>query len=138
MARKYLNTIFSCQIYNIRGNLQSDNLQHLQLFTEFGRQAMEEAGPESVPFQDLLFLVRDWNLDDTEGYEGGESLLKKRLEITQKMNDEKRELRQHIKSCFKVSHSFSTLVFYPKPTQIRNFPLIPILEHKSIFDATSR
>ena len=72
------------------------------MFTEFGRQAMEEAGPESCPFQDLLFLVRDWNLDDTEGYEGGESLLKKRLEITSKMNDEKRELRQHIKSCFKV------------------------------------
>lgn len=98
--------ISSCQIYNIRGNLQSDNLQHLQLFTEFGRQAMEEAGPESIPFQDLLFLVRDWNLDDTEGYEGGESLLKKRLEITQKMNDEKRELRQHIKSCFKSIKAF--------------------------------
>ena len=73
---------------------------------------MEEAGPESIPFQDLLFLVRDWNLDDTEGYEGGESLLKKRLEITQKMNDEKRELRQHIKSCFKVSQS--SLVTEPR------------------------
>ena len=118
MARKYLNTIFSCQIYNIRGNLQSDNLQHLQLFTEFGRQAMEEAGPESVPFQDLLFLVRDWNLDETEGYEGGKSLLKKRLEITQKMNDEKRELRQHIKSCFKVSHSFSTLFTQNQPKSV--------------------
>lgn len=97
--------ISSCQIYNIRGNLQSDNLQHLQLFTEFGRQAMEES-KESVPFQDLLFLVRDWNLDDTEGYEGGEHLLKKRLEITSKMNDEKRELRQHIKSCFKSIKAF--------------------------------
>merc|ERR1712131_345685 len=105
--------ISSCQIYNIRGNLQSDNLQHLQLFTEFGRQAMEEAGPESVPFQDLLFLVRDWNLDDTEGYEGGESLLKKRLEITQKMNDEKRELREHIKSCFKSINAF--LMPHPGP-----------------------
>ena len=106
--------------------MQSDNLQHLQLFTEFGRQAMEEAGPESVPFQDLLFLVRDWNLDDTEGYEGGESLLKKRLEITQKMNDEKRELRQHIKSCFKVS--------YQNPNRPQ---MTPNLEHKSILDATS-
>ena len=76
---------------------------------------MEEAGPESVPFQDLLFLVRDWNLDDTEGYEGGESLLKKRLEITQKMNDEKRELRQHIKSCFKVGHSkWPICISFPK------------------------
>ena len=79
---------------------------------------MEEAGPESVPFQDLLFLVRDWNLDDTEGYEGGESLLKKRLEITQKMNDEKRELRQHIKSCFKVSHSFSTPFTQNQPKSV--------------------
>ena len=92
----------SCQIYNLRGNLQSDNLQHLQLFTEFGRQAMDEVGHESTPFQKLIFLVRDWNLDDTDGYAGGEALLKKRLEINPKMNDEKRELRQHIKSCFKV------------------------------------
>jgi len=95
--------VSSCQIYNLRGNLQSDNLQHLQLFTEFGRQAMDEVGSdESTPFQKLIFLVRDWNLDETDGYEGGQSLLKKRLEINPKMNDEKRELRQHIKSCFEV------------------------------------
>ena len=42
---------FSCQVYNLRGNLQSDNLQHLQLFTEFGRQAMDASDSNSTPFQ---------------------------------------------------------------------------------------
>jgi len=105
--------ISSCQVYNIRGNLQSDNLQHLQLFTEFGRQAMNQTESGSTPFQELLFLVRDWNLDDTEAYEGGEELLKKRLEITPKMNDEKRELREHIKSCFTSINAF--LMPHPGP-----------------------
>lgn len=98
--------ISSCQIYNVRGNLQSDNLQHLQLFTEFGRQAMSEEISDRPPFQNLLFLIRDWNLDDTEGYEGGANLLKKRLEVAPKMNEEKRELRQHIRSCFKSIEAF--------------------------------
>ena len=103
--------MFSCQIYNVRGNLQSDNLQHLQLFTEFGRQAMSEEISDRPPFQNLLFLIRDWNLDDTDGYEGGAALLKKRLEITPKMNEEKRELRQHINSCFKVFQNLKKKLF---------------------------
>lgn len=67
---------------------------------------MSEDISDAPPFQNLLFLIRDWNLDDTEGYEGGEILLKKRLEVTPKMNEEKRELRQHIQSCFKVNFNF--------------------------------
>ena len=96
-------------MYNLRGNLQSDNLQHLQLFTEFGRQAMDQS-EGAVPFQELLFLVRDWNLDDSEGYDGGATLLAKRLEVQKGMNDEKRELREHIKSCFKVQKIFWKII----------------------------
>ena len=62
-----------------------------------------------------MFLVRDWQLgeffrvfvvkkilDDSEGFKGGDQLLEKLMRITPKMNDEKRELREHVKSCFKV------------------------------------
>lgn len=74
---------------------------------------MSEDISDAPPFQNLLFLIRDWNLDDTEGYDGGEILLKKRLEVTPKMNEEKRELRQHIQSCFKVKLFFLVdILFY--------------------------
>ncbi|KAF5395882.1 Atlastin [Paragonimus heterotremus] len=40
----------SIQIYNIHGNIQEDHLQHLHLFTEYGRLAMESDVCEN-PFQ---------------------------------------------------------------------------------------
>jgi hypothetical protein len=70
---------------------------------------MTEAKADSTPFQKLLFLIRDWNLDDSEGYVGGQVLLNKRLVITPKMNEEKRDLRKHIMSCFKVNFQLLTL-----------------------------
>jgi atlastin len=41
--------ISSVHVYNIMMNLQEDDLQHLQLFTEYGRIAMEHSN--EVPFQ---------------------------------------------------------------------------------------
>ncbi|KAH9259337.1 hypothetical protein BASA81_002380 [Batrachochytrium salamandrivorans] len=56
--------ISSYQIYNVDKHIQEDHLQHLALFTEYGRVALEEsksAGLDaSKPFQRLEFLVRDW------------------------------------------------------------------------------
>ncbi|MEQ2186849.1 putative RING-H2 finger protein, partial [Goodea atripinnis] len=70
----------SVQVYNLSHNIQEDDLQHLQLFTEYGRLAMEET--ESKPFQSLMFLIRDWSFpyEHTYGLEGGNTLLRKRLE----------------------------------------------------------
>ena len=36
-------------MYNLSQNIQEDDLQHLQLFTEYGRLAMEDSG--DTPFQ---------------------------------------------------------------------------------------
>ncbi len=38
------------QVYNIKENLQEDDLQHLQFFTEYGRIALE-SGSRETPFQ---------------------------------------------------------------------------------------
>ena len=45
----------SVLVYNLTSNIQEDDLQHLQLFTEYGRLAIEDSG--ETPFQKLMFLV---------------------------------------------------------------------------------
>lgn len=90
----------SVQIYNLSQNIQEDDLQHLQLFTEYGRLALENS--DSTPFQRLQFLVRDWvyPYEADYGAEGGKQLLDKRLEISDRQHPELQSLRKHIKSCF--------------------------------------
>uniref|UniRef100_A0A0N5APN3 GB1/RHD3-type G domain-containing protein n=1 Tax=Syphacia muris TaxID=451379 RepID=A0A0N5APN3_9BILA len=90
----------STQIYNLSQNVQENDLQHLQLFTEYGRLALEST--DAKPFQTLLFLVRDWSFpyEAEYGFSGGENLLERRLQITDKQHPEHQQLRQHIRSCF--------------------------------------
>ena len=90
----------SLQIYNLQGNIQEDDLQHLQLFTEYGKAALEETGEKA--FQNIMFLVRDWQFpnDAPYGAEGGQILLDNKLKISDDMPEELHSLRMHIKSCF--------------------------------------
>uniref|UniRef100_A0A8D2Q270 Atlastin GTPase 1 n=1 Tax=Zosterops lateralis melanops TaxID=1220523 RepID=A0A8D2Q270_ZOSLA len=73
--------ISSIQVYNLSQNVQEDDLQHLQLFTEYGRLAMEETFQK--PFQSLIFLVRDWSFpyEFSYGSDGGAKFLEKRLKV---------------------------------------------------------
>uniref|UniRef100_A0A2A4K8V3 GB1/RHD3-type G domain-containing protein n=1 Tax=Heliothis virescens TaxID=7102 RepID=A0A2A4K8V3_HELVI len=91
--------ISSVQIYNLSSNIREDDLQNLQLFTEYGRLAR---GGEGKAFQNLTFLVRDWmsEFEHAHGYDGGEQLLRKRLQSKPNQKAELREVREHICSCF--------------------------------------
>jgi len=89
--------VSSFQVYNVEKRIQEDNLQHLALFSEYGRIAVnpktapaDGAGKEKAaaaaagvavaaakPFQRLQFLVRDWpnfdrDWDEEEEEEEGE------------------------------------------------------------------
>uniref|UniRef100_A0A665TLD3 Atlastin-1 n=1 Tax=Echeneis naucrates TaxID=173247 RepID=A0A665TLD3_ECHNA len=92
--------ISSMQVYNISQNVQEDDLQHLQLFTEYGRLAMEETFLK--PFQSMIFLVRDWSFpyEFSYGQEGGMKFLEKRLKISENQHEELQNVRKHIHSCF--------------------------------------
>ncbi|XP_049818028.1 atlastin isoform X2 [Aethina tumida] len=92
--------ISSVQIYNLSSNIQEDDLQHLQLFTEYGRLALEDSG--LTPFQRLQFLVRDWRFpyEAPYGAEGGQQILQKRLKVNENTHQELISLRKHIRSCF--------------------------------------
>uniref|UniRef100_A0A673IJR4 Atlastin-2-like n=1 Tax=Sinocyclocheilus rhinocerous TaxID=307959 RepID=A0A673IJR4_9TELE len=88
----------SVQVYNLSQNIQEDDLQHLQLFTEYGRLAMEEIYEK--PFQKLLFLIRDWcyPYEHDYGLKGGNRFLERRLQ--QNQHEELQNVRKHIHSCF--------------------------------------
>ncbi|KAM3866813.1 atlastin-3-like [Diretmus argenteus] len=90
----------SIQIYNLSQNIQEDDLQQLQLFTEYGRLAMDEIFLK--PFQSLMFLVRDWSFpyEYTYGLKGGNEFLDKRLQVKEAQHEELQTVREHIHSCF--------------------------------------
>lgn len=98
--------ISSVHIYNITSNLQEDDLQHLHLFTEYGKIALEST--HETPFQQLTFLIRDWSFpyEHKYGYEGGQKLLDKRFEVNEKQHQELKELRLNLKKCFNTLNCY--------------------------------
>lgn len=52
--------ISSIQILNLSGVLQEDQLQYLQFATEFAKFAKIDNRMSEKPFQNLMFLIRDW------------------------------------------------------------------------------
>ncbi|XP_004925716.1 atlastin [Bombyx mori] len=102
--------ISSVQIYNLSQNIEEDDLQHLQLFTDYGQLAQESSSGR--PFQRLQFLVRDWSFpyDHPYGALGGQQLLKKRLQIHEGQHPELQNLREYVTrifdeiACFLMPH----------------------------------
>ncbi len=96
----------SVLVYNLTANIQEDDLQHLELFTEYGRLAVEDSGEK--PFQKLQFLVRDWSYpyEAPFGAGGGEQVVGRRLEVSEGQHPELQDLRKHIRSCFSSIDGF--------------------------------
>jgi atlastin len=85
-----LSTLLSSyQIYNVDKRIQEDNLQQLALFSEYARTA--DSGSKTTegvektaadkPFQNMEFLVRDWqHFEDESDYEQMEKEMAEYLE----------------------------------------------------------
>jgi atlastin len=74
--------ISSMQVYNVAAMIREDDLQHLQLFTEYGRMALEQSA--ATPFQSLMFLIRDWSYayEFPYGLKGGKQYLDEQLAVS--------------------------------------------------------
>lgn len=88
----------SIQCYNVKENVQEDDLQYLQLFTEYGRLAMQQA--DEKPFQNLLFIVRDWPYSRQYSFGSGQEFIEKKLIGENEQTDGMRELRSRIRQSF--------------------------------------
>lgn len=87
-------------IYNLDENIQEDDLQMLQYFSQYGQLALEESA--EAPFQKLIFMIRDWQFpyEKAFGWEGGKQLLDSSLQVTEDQPEELQTLRKDLKSSF--------------------------------------
>jgi len=110
----------SYQIYNVDKRIQEDNLQHLALFSEYGRAALESKKEtteedngikEERPFQRIEFLVRDWQHFECDGEGEIEDLEKEMQTYLNKVMEERdakdlKETREQIQACFEQIFCF--------------------------------
>lgn len=77
----------SIQIFNIKNNIEKRDLEYLSIFAQY-KSVAEKILKKSFQFEQLTFLIRDWQFPDEHkyGFEGGEDLLNQRLEVALKIN----------------------------------------------------
>ncbi|CAG9812176.1 unnamed protein product [Chironomus riparius] len=98
--------ISSIEVLNLSGVIQDDQLQFLQFSTECAKFAtIEQQGTADKCFQNLIFLIRDWdNPDEFQyGIEGGSKYLKHFIEVTGR---KKKELKY---VCESIIDSFENI-----------------------------
>ncbi|KAI1287716.1 Atlastin-2 [Halotydeus destructor] len=101
----------SVQVFNLFHNIQEDDLQHLELFTEYGQLALDQSGAK--PFQKLMFLVRDFRLpgDFNYGLAGGQQFLAKKLAQPKSRVAELTRVRSSIRKVFTNLECFLLDIF---------------------------
>lgn len=90
----------SVQCYNLMNNIYEDDLQHLQMFMEYGRIVLNQTS-DMKPFQYLLFTVRDWSHPEEIDYGWhGQEIVEEIFTKNVKQPHENRMLREQIASNF--------------------------------------
>eukprot|EP00043_Microstomoeca_roanoka_P013658 m.134029 g.134029 ORF g.134029 m.134029 type:complete len:604 (+) comp15814_c0_seq3:950-2761(+) len=98
-----LNALISSQqIYNIKEKISEDILQQMHLFTEYGAMVANLLEGQK-PFQNLEFLVRDWEFESHEpGSVGGRDYLDDVLSVSQDTPQELRDVRIWLRDCYET------------------------------------
>ena len=94
----------SVQCYNLMRNLEENNLQHLQLFTQYAQLAMKES--QETPFQKLLFLIRDWPFPNDNEFGFSPEFVEYHLVTNNKQTSEMHELRRQIRESIRDIDAF--------------------------------
>jgi hypothetical protein len=101
--------ISSIQVINLYGVIQEDQLQYLEMSTQFTKlvQAKSKTNSNLKPFQDMVFLVRDWADDDVGyGFEGGKVVWENIFETATSNNKAAESVRKNIKNAFEKIQFF--------------------------------
>lgn len=103
-AAKNLKPLAFVQIYNLKENIKEDDLNNLDLFTNYAELAMAESSEK--PFQKLLFLVRDWPFATENYYGDAPEVVCKRLAKINEQTPEMHRLRDRIQKSFNKIDAF--------------------------------
>nr|XP_022335972.1 atlastin-2-like isoform X2 [Crassostrea virginica] len=107
------NLLSSVQIYNLSRQIRENDLQYLELFTEYGRLTAEMSENYKPNQSRLIFLVRDWPYPKNHqfGETGGKSYIRSVLQVNRRQGEELKNLRKNICSSFPNTDGF--LLPYP-------------------------
>lgn len=94
----------SVQCYNLMLNIQEDDLHHLELFTEYGKLAVEQTNEK--PFQKLLFIVRDWPYAEETPYGNGKTIVDQALAENDEQTPDMKNLRRKLIMSFEEISAF--------------------------------
>lgn len=89
--------------------IQEDDLQHLELFINYAQLAMESG--TGTPFQDLLFIIRDWRFPHENEYGYSEEIIEELLAQNDNQTSEMHQPRARVRSTFLNINAF--LMPYP-------------------------
>lgn len=100
-----LNMMFALvQCYNIMQNIQKDDLGNLEMFTEYGRVALQQSNEKL--FQKLVFLVRNWPNSFEIGHGWQDQVIDEVLNGNDKQALESQQTQTRIKSSFDLVTAF--------------------------------
>lgn len=101
-----LSTLLSSvQCFNVMQNINENDLQNLHLFTEYAKLAVHDTNEK--PFQNLIFIVRDWQYPYEIDYGwDGKKLIDGLLTENDEQTDDMRKLRERIKLSFNKISAF--------------------------------
>lgn len=121
-----LSTLLSSVLcFNVMANIQEDDLNHLKIFTDYARLAKDQSSRK--PFQNLLFIVRDWPYADEISYGwNGQKVIDELLTENNEQTNEMRQLRRGIQANFDEISAY--LLPYPGVTVARSKNFTGILQ----------